>query len=153
MATITVEKPRVEKPTVEKLDFKAPAEKPRGAAKLAPALVQPAPLLGTWIACDKQTRGLVKVVIAQSGRGLTVHAYGNCTPTPCDWGAVAALPYAANVSSAPAVAFSANYKFAFKQTVIVGRLDHGTLIVETFDHFTDGSGRSDYASEGYFYKT
>jgi hypothetical protein len=44
------------------------------------------------------------------------------------------------------VAFSGVYTFAFKQTTIVGRLLNGAMIVETFDHFTDNSGRADYYS-------
>jgi hypothetical protein len=44
------------------------------------------------------------------------------------------------------------YKFGFKETIVVGVLDRGSLIVETFDHFTDGSGRSDYYSKAYLCK-
>jgi hypothetical protein len=56
------------------------------------------------------------------------------------------------VSSSSAVAFSAHYKFSFKDTIVTGVLDSGSLRVETFNHFTDGSGRSDYYSRGYFCK-
>ena len=45
-----------------------------------------------------------------------------------------------------AVGFTATYNFSFKQTVVVGHLMNGALIVETFDHFTDASGRADYYS-------
>ena len=140
-------------PTIakEKIEFKAPADQLEHHA--VGAVVQPAPLIGTWLNDDKATRGLVKVVVATAPTGITIHAYGNCTPTPCDWGVVTALSYAVDVSSAPAVAFTANYKFPFKQTVIVGLLDAGALIIETFDHFTDRSGRSNYVSKGYFHKS
>jgi len=58
----------------------------------------------------------------------------------------------ANVSSSAAVAFSGRYKFSFKEAIVTGVLDSGSLIVETFNHFTDGSGRSDYYTKGYFCK-
>ena len=141
--------------TQEKPEFMTPTDLPEhreGAAAAAAAAVAPAALVGTWNNCDKATRGLVKVVIAAAGTGITVHAYGACTPTPCDWGTVAGLAYADNVSAAPAVACSAQFKFNFKQTILVGRLDAGVLVVETFDHFTDGSGRSDYANRCYMGK-
>ena len=63
-------------------------------------------------------------------------------------GVVPGLAYAADVSSSAAVAFTAQYKFSFKDTIVTGVLDQRTLIVETFNHFTDGSGRSDSLLEG-----
>ena len=139
----------------EKHKFKAPADllqEAKAEAKARAALVGPASLVGNWNACDAATRSLVRIVIAASGAGITVHAYGACTPTPCDWGTVHGLSYAANVGSSEAIAFSAHYKFSFKETIVTGVLDSGSLIVETFNHFTDGSGRSDYYTKGYFCK-
>ena len=136
-----------------KREFKAPADLAQKAAEVrAAAAVGPAALLGTWNACDGATRGPVKVVIAASGAGITVNVFGACTPTPCDWGKVPGRSYAADVSSTVAVAFSAHYKFSFVDTIVTGVLDSGSLRVETFNHFTDGSGRSDYYSRGYFCK-
>jgi hypothetical protein len=87
-----------------------------------------------------------RVVIAAKGNEVTVHAFGACQPTPCDWGMVNGLIFADNVTDTPAVAFTALYTFNFKQTTIIGRLQNGALMVETFDHFTDQSGRADYYS-------
>ena len=139
----------------KKHDFNAPADELEGAtehAEAAAAVVGPAALIGTWNACDASTRGIVRVVIAAAGQGISVHAFGACTPTPCDWGQVHGLAYADNVSSNAAVAFTASYKFEFKQTLLTGVLDAGSLRVEMFNHFTDNSGRSDYYMKGYFCK-
>jgi hypothetical protein len=114
---------------------------------LVPQVVTPAPLVGTWVNCDHQTRGLVRLMIAANGNEVTIHGFGACSPTPCDWGVANGLVYGANVTSAPAVAFTATYQFGFKQTIVVGHLMSGALIVETFDHFTDQSGRDDYYSQ------
>lgn len=136
-------------------EFKAPADllhEAKAAADAHAAVVGPAALVGTWNACDAATRGLVRVVIRSSGTGITVHAYGACTPSPCDWGSVSGRAYAANVSSNAAIAFTAHYRFSFSEVIVTGVLDNGSLIVETFTHFTDGSGRSDYYSKGYFCK-
>ncbi|HZT29020.1 MAG TPA: hypothetical protein VFA33_03990 [Bryobacteraceae bacterium] len=133
----------------KKHEFLAPSdlmEAREGVAAAAPAAVAPAAVVGTWTNCDKATRGLVRVVIAASGPGISARAFGACTPTPCDWGAVTGMAYADSVSSTPAVAFSAQYRFGFKETIVVGHLDAGAMVIETFDHFTDGSGRSDYYS-------
>ena len=141
----------------KKPEFNTPAdqrEEPAAAAAAAPApaaagVVSLQPLLGTWTNCDKATRGVVKVILSAQGSTLIVQAFGACTPTPCDWGKVKGLAYAANVSSSVPVAFSAIYKFSFKETILVGVLESGSLIVQTFDNFTDGSGRSDYYSKYY----
>jgi len=131
----------------KKPDFNAPADHGEDAnAKHAGGAVSVKPLLGTWENCDKRTRGIVKVILTDEG-GLTVQAFGACSPTPCDWGKVKGLAYAASVSSTEAVAFSAQYKFGFKETILVGALERGSLVVESFDHFTDGSGRADYYSK------
>jgi hypothetical protein len=85
-------------------------------------------------------------MIGAAGREVTLHAFGACTPTPCDWGVVNGLVYADNVADTPAIAFSATYTFGFKLTTVVGRLLNGALVVETFDHFIDQSARADYYS-------
>ena len=123
-----------------KSEFKSPAHVAESAA--APAVVSAAPLIGTWVNTDSTTRDLVKIVIAARGAGITVDAFGACSPSPCVWGVVPGIAYAANVSSSPAVAFSAEYKFSFSHVIIVGFLQGKYLEVETYTQFTDGSGRS-----------
>lgn len=136
-----------------KSEFRAPADVLHEEIKrlglpqhyqLTPVL--PTPLVGTWVNCDHTTRGLVRLMIAAKGNEITLHGFGACTPTPCDWGLVNGLVYSANVASTPAIAFTALYNFGFKETTITGHLMNGALIVETFDHFTDASGRDDYYS-------
>lgn len=109
-------------------------------------VASPLPLVGTWLNCDHATQNLVRAMIAANGNEITVHGFGACVPNPCDWGQVNGIVYSATVASAPAVAFTATYTFSFKVTTIVGHLDGGALIVETFDRFTDNSGRADYYS-------
>jgi hypothetical protein len=141
-------------PVQVKQEFRAPADvlhdeikRLNLPASIVPEAITPAPLVGTWVNCDHQTRGLVRLMIAANGPAITVHGFGACTPTPCDWGTVPGTTYADNVTAVPAVAFTAVYTFGFKQTTVVGKLMNGALIVETFDHFTDKSNRSDYHAQ------
>ena len=141
-------------PVITKQEFRAPADllheeiiRLKLAPNFKPELVAVNPLVATWVNCDHQTRGLVRLVIAASGKEITVHGFGACTPNPCDWGVAPGIAYAANVTASPANAFTATFSFGFKQTVVVGHLLEGALLVETFDHFTDNSGRSDYYSQ------
>lgn len=135
-----------------KHEFLAPSDVLATTEAVATQAVASAPLVGTWVNCDKATRGLVKVMIAASGAAITVHAFGACSPTPCDWGSVAGIAYSDAVGAAQAIAFSARYKFSFKETIVAGHLDAGCLVIETWDNFTDNSGRSDYYSRYYMGK-
>ena len=128
--------------TVTKHEYMTPSQMVEGAATAA--AVVSAPLLGTWNNVNPATRDIIKVVIAAAGSGIKVDTFGACTPTPCNWGNVAGLAYSAGVSSSPAVAFSAQYKFSFSQVILVGHLQGKNLMIESFTHFTDGSGRDDY---------
>ncbi len=123
-------------------DFKTPAQMLDNDA--TPAAVSPVALVGTWKNINSATRDIVKVVIAAAGSGISVHAFGACVPSPCDWGAVNGLAYSASVSSSQAIAFTAQFKFSFSQVTLVGHLQGRELLIEAFTHFTDGSGRNDY---------
>ena len=140
-------------PIITKPEFRAPSDmleqeirRLNVPAPKAAVTVAAQPLVGTWVNCDHQTRNLVRLMIAAAGNEVTIHAFGACSPTPCDWGTVNGLIYADNVTATPAVAFTAVYTLAFKQTILVGHLANGVLTVEMFDHFTDKSGRADYYS-------
>jgi hypothetical protein len=138
---------------ITKHEFKAPLDMLEKVAEfkklpmpILPVALDLTPLLGTWFNVDVHTRGIPKLEIKRVGNELSLHVFGACTPTFCDWGVVPAMAFADNVCSIPAIAFSAQYKFGFKETLVVGRLQFGALFVETFDHFIDGSGRADYNS-------
>ncbi len=41
---------------------------------------------GNWINDDPNTNGITRLQISNSGATITVHGYGKCSPTDCDWG-------------------------------------------------------------------
>jgi hypothetical protein len=121
-----------------------PTKTTTGSVAVALEAINPTTILGTWTNVNPKTPNLVKVVITEKGTQTTVHLFGACTPTPCDWGTAPATVYAASVNGNTADAFTATYKFNFKYVIVTGHLESGQLIVEEFNHFTDHSGRSDY---------
>jgi hypothetical protein len=128
-------------PTTQKSEFKAPSQMADHTA--APAIISSVTqLVGTWKNVDKSTNDIVEIIITGAGSKISVEVFGACVPTPCKWGTVKALAYAANVSSTEAMAFSAQYHFSFSKVIVVGHLAEKHLLVETFTEFTDGSGRS-----------
>ena len=136
--------------TLTAVKFNKPNEQLK--APMAAALPLITSILGTWVNVNAATRDIVRVVLSEKGSSLHVHAFGACSPTPCDWGDVAGQAYAASVSGGATVAFSANYAFGFKNTMLTGHLDGVHLIVEDFNVFHDGSGRSPYFTQGTFKK-
>jgi hypothetical protein len=130
------------------LKFNKPTEK----ADPKPEALALGSLVGTWVNVNTATRDIVKIVLTNDGGSLRVHAYGACSPTPCDWGEVPGQAYAASVTGGPAVAFTANYAFGFKNTILTGHLNGEQLIADDYNVFEDGSGRSPYFTEGTFKK-
>jgi hypothetical protein len=121
-------------------------------ASAPPGEIDVAPLLGTWWATDKATDSVVRLELADRAGSFVVHAFGACTPAPCDWGERAAVPYAATVSSRDAMAFSAVYDFGFMETLLAAYMKGGILVLDTFNAFKDGSGRASYFTREFFHR-
>jgi hypothetical protein len=43
-------------------------------------------LASTWLNDNSNTNSLTRLIITQDGSGVSVHAFGRCSPTDCDWG-------------------------------------------------------------------
>ena len=105
--------------------------------------------LGSWVN-PAATGGLAKVVIGGTAAAPVVHAYGQCSPTPCDWGRVRGVTYGDGISSSVGEKVLAPFKFGFKKAQLAITFHHpvkgaDTLTVTSYNEFTDGSGRSNYA--------
>jgi hypothetical protein len=116
------------------------------------ATVNPAPLVGTWLNTDKATPGIVKLILSVRDGAFVVRAFGACTPSPCDWGEVDGLVYSGGVDSDEGMAFTVSYRFGFLETILAVYLKSGILVLDSFNAFKDGSGRSDYFSREFFYQ-
>jgi TIR domain len=110
--------------------------------------------VGDWINIDVNTRSVSKLSVTLASKDVSVHAWGACQPTPCDWGEVKADAFAENVSSnalSDATVLQGVFKTSFAETNFSVRLDgQDKLRFETATHFTDNSGRSNYSSTDIF---
>jgi hypothetical protein len=110
--------------------------------------------LGEWINVDANTRSIPKLSVSLAGKDVSVHAWGACHPTPCDWGEVKAETYAENVSSnaiTGTAVLRGVFKTSFAETNFSAQLDgEDKLRFETATHFTDNSGRANYSSTDMF---
>ena len=105
--------------------------------------------LGLWVN-PAATGGLAKLFVGGSIAGPVIHAYGQCSPTPCNWGKVRGITYGPSISSAVGNNVLAPYKFGFKNAQLAITFHHplkgaDTLTVTSYNEFTDSSGRSNYA--------
>lgn len=104
---------------------------------------------GEWVNVNPDTRGVTALKITVSGTNVMVHAWGQCTPTDCDWGNMQAYAYGPNVSSnlaATAQAVSVVHKESFAERLMILRSSGTQLRAETYTRFTDTSGRTNYAA-------
>jgi len=110
---------------------------------------------GHWANIDPNTRGIVAIDISVAGTSANVQAWGNCQPSPCDWGTVTAYPYASGVSSNPAdvQALLAVFDAGFSETTLVLSLSGDQLKADSYDRFKDNSGRNNYAASYTFVKS
>jgi hypothetical protein len=130
-------------------------------------VLDPALLLGRWFATDHDAGGVVRLELSQQDGALFVRAFGandgsdssdgsngdiDDDPEPYDWGDVEATSYGQAVTSTGAMAFSAVYNFGFMVTVLAAYAKQGILVLDTFNSFTDSSGRSNYFSREFFHR-
>ncbi len=135
-----------------------------GLAAAATAIVLTGPasaslgqMLGNWTNVNPNTRDIVRIMITDVGGAVEVHAWGACSPTPCDWGTVKAILYAPNVSAplpADAQYLEADFPQSFAQVKLI--IDPtpvgGELRAVALTRFTDNSGRSNEVNTDLFKK-
>ncbi len=103
--------------------------------------------LGKWVN-PAPTGGLVAITITGTATHPIVEGFGQCSPTPCDFGRTRAIGYGPSISSPRGNTLLAPYAFGFKKTQLVityARTRAGErLSVAEYNEFTDGSSRSNY---------
>lgn len=114
--------------------------------------IDPAPLLGTWYATDKQAGGVAKVILTQAARRFMVHAFGADEDGSRDWGEVEGVAYGHDVTATEAMSFTATYDFGFMATVMAAYAKQGILVLDTFNTFRDDSGRAPYFTREFFHQ-
>jgi hypothetical protein len=111
---------------------------------------------GDWTNVDTNTGGITKLNIDISGDAASVHAWGKCHPTDCDWGTVDAFAFGPDVSSDlvnQAQALMAVYYTDFSVTTLFIKPQGNRLSVQSYTAFTDNSQRSNYGSTYVFQKS
>jgi hypothetical protein len=120
---------------------------------MAPAKADIVQFIGKWQNVNSQDRGAIKAEITQQGGAVTVHIFGQCQPTPCDWGQAPATLYADDVQ-APlpqrTQVIRAEYNQGFARRQVIIRPSGNQLRIDVLTQFTDNSGRSNYFDSDLF---
>lgn len=118
------------------------------------AFAQLSQFQGNWRNTDSTTGGVTRIQINTGATPIRVHAWGSCSPNDCDLGTVEGYAYGASAGSnlgSTAQAISAVFRTSFSEvTFIIRPVRGGRLQVDVYDRFTDGSGRTAYASTSFF---
>lgn len=132
----------------------------RPTQSIAPAPAEPAPrtsaamppgasaqdFSGVWLNQNRDTGGITRVEIDQRLNNLSIRMWGACHPTDCDWGTKTTDSSDGNDNDI-SITWTTNFS-VIDQKLTVTR--DGRLQVSGHTHFTDGTGRPDYDSTGYF---
>jgi hypothetical protein len=114
--------------------------------------LDPTALVGTWFAADQLATGVVRLELRDCDDVLLVRAFGADPDEPRDWGEIDALHYGACVTATNSMAFTAKYDFGFLVTILAAYTHQGMLVLDTFNTFTDSSGRANYFSREFFHR-
>lgn len=129
------------------------------AAGAGPALeraprVDPTPVSGRFLSCDRSTAGFAEVTVtpvdrhleltlvaarhgaSETGRSLSIRgtAFGEC------------------VDGGPAAGFLAESASSFQRVILAAYLNKGLLAIDTYTTFSDGSGRRAYRARDHFFR-
>ena len=117
-----------------------------------PALTAAA--FGTWTN-PTPSGSLVGLRITGTVANPVVQAFGQCSPTPCNWGRTGGITFGPSISATVGGTVLAPYSFGFKNSQLVitfyrTATGQRRLSVAEYSEFTDGSGRSNYTKvEGF----
>lgn len=109
-------------------------------------------LLGTWINTYRATRSIVCFTLRQNGSGYAISAQVSGADGARSLDLAEVRPFSANVDSAKADGFSAQYDFGCLEMLLTAYCAKGLIVVSQYTRFKDGSGRPDYFNREFFFK-
>ena len=100
-----------------------------------------------WLNPDANTRGLTRLLIAQSDKQLTVNGWGKCHPTDCEWGPVELQMLGDHVEDDRLTYGFATWDHKFSVVHLTMKFENQEMLVQSYTIFKDGSGRANYRSQ------
>lgn len=112
-------------------------------------------LTGHWVNTNPETRGIAECVIEPDGLGLIVKVLAVGVDGPIAWptAKVAVLRNLEEEAGQRTGALAVNFDFGFMKSETCIRVNKGVLVILLFNRFLDRSGRSNYVTREFFYRT
>jgi hypothetical protein len=119
----------------------------------APAVgLPPEGMEGLWFNSDPGTGEIARIIIAIREGMILLRAFGANSPEAIDWGEAPAKTFADRIGSSVITGLTADYDFGFMKTRIAGNIKYGTLVIQSYNEFSDDSGRPAYFTREFFSK-
>lgn len=109
-------------------------------------------LLGEWTNVNSNTGHISRVNIVSKDNLLYLYSYGKLEEGEQDWGETHCELFSDNVSSPIIEGFIATYDLGFIEIKIVGNIKYGTMVIQSYNIFKDGSKRNNYMTREFFVK-
>jgi hypothetical protein len=130
------------------------AETATGSAPSSSHVVDPSPVAGRFLSCDRETSGFAEVTITSAERhlDLTLRAAGGPQPDSGRLAAMRGIACAERVAGGPAGGFLAVSESSFQRLMLAAYLNKGLLAIDTYATFRDGSSRRAYRARDHFFR-
>ena len=117
--------------------------------------IDPAGLAGRWVNTNHETRGVSELTLEHDGKNFRVSLVGVGAAGPIDWPRTEVETFAnlEEKGGQRAAALVAHFNFGFMATEMQIRVNKGVLVIVLFNTFRDGSGRSNYVTREFFYRS
>lgn len=115
-----------------------------------PHRIEAAALLGVWVNSNPETSGIARMVLSESGGGLSLRVFAVGPGGLIDWGPSDVKVFAAGPASGQAAGFACLYDFGFAEARLQTMILKGLAVLAQTHTFKDGSGRADYFVREYF---
>lgn len=115
----------------------------------------PASVLGRWLNTNRETRGIAECVITRDEDAIFVSITGVGDKEPIPWPKTRAalLANLEEEAGQRTVALMANFNLGFMTVETHIRVNKGVLVIVLYATFTDDSGRSNYLTREFFYRS
>ena len=104
---------------------------------------------------NRATRGISELTVEHDGKDFSVSLIGAGAAGPIDWPRTEVETFAnlEEEGGQRAAALVAYFNFGFMATEMQIRVNKGVLVIVLFNTFRDGSGRSNYVTREFFYRS
>ncbi|CAN5697782.1 hypothetical protein BH18ACI4_BH18ACI4_03980 [soil metagenome] len=107
-------------------------------------------LIGAWVNSNPDTKGVARLLVAESNGDLSVRAYAIGPDGLIDWGTADVTVFGSSPVSRVAAGFTCRYDFGFAETLLQGMILKGLIVLAQFHSFKDDSNRVAFFVREYF---